>query len=245
MLIVTAAGGAHAHPHALVVYSVVLSLPADGIDRVGFVFTFDPLFSAIILRDAGDGDAETVSRNHARILRQIPFEIDIAFNGAPLVLESPTDLRVTTAAGQVTYRFVVPLGRRLVPPGTIEIAVDDPGMFAAFALRTAAVEIEASGAFTASCERARTPSGAPGPLRCRYEGSEVSGQASDVTPRSRPDRSGRARGRRHMAPPLAAGRPDRRRRAPGDARRRRVPDLPRARGPARRVSRCRWSIEMS
>ena len=48
-LLVGGPGGAQAHPHALVVYSIVLSLPPGGVDRIGFVFTFDPLFSAIIL----------------------------------------------------------------------------------------------------------------------------------------------------------------------------------------------------
>jgi Protein of unknown function (DUF1007) len=64
ILLVGGAGGAQAHPHALVVYSIVLSLPPDGVDRIGFVFTFDPLFSAIILRNAGEGDPDDVLRNH-------------------------------------------------------------------------------------------------------------------------------------------------------------------------------------
>jgi ABC-type uncharacterized transport system substrate-binding protein len=169
ILLACGAPGAQAHPHALIVYSIALSLSPDGVDRVGFVFTFDSLFSAIILRDVGEGDPAVVLRNHERSLRQVPFEIQIAFNGAPVELESPTDLRVSTAGGQVTYRFVVPLRGRLLAPGTIDISVDDPGMFAAFALRAAApVEIEASGPFTASCHRARTPTGAPGPVRCQY-----------------------------------------------------------------------------
>jgi ABC-type uncharacterized transport system substrate-binding protein len=163
------AGGAQAHPHALVVYSIVLSLPPGGVERVGFVFTFDPLFSAIILRNAGEGDSADVLRSHEGSLRQLPFEIEIAFNGTPVPVEAPTNLEVSTGGGQVTYRFAVPLRERLLPPGTIDIGVDDPGMFVAFALRAAApVEIHASGPFAASCERAQTPTGAPGPIRCQY-----------------------------------------------------------------------------
>jgi ABC-type uncharacterized transport system substrate-binding protein len=166
--LVAGPGGAQAHPHALVVYSIVLSLPPGGVDRIGFVFTFDPLFSAIILRNVGEDDPVDVLRNHERSLRQLPFEIEIAFNGIPVALETPTDLQVSTEGGQVTYRFAVPLRDRLVPPGTIDIGVDDPGMFAAFALRAAApVEIHASGSFAASCGRARTATGALGPVRCQ------------------------------------------------------------------------------
>jgi hypothetical protein len=95
-LLVAGPVGAQAHPHALVVYSIVLSLPPGGVDRIGFVFTFDPLFSAIILRNVGEGDPVDVLRNHERSLRQLPFEIEIAFNGVPVALETPTDLQVST-----------------------------------------------------------------------------------------------------------------------------------------------------
>ena len=108
-LLVGGAGGAQAHPHALVVYSIVLSLPPGGVDRIGFVFTFDPLFSAIILRNAGDGDPDDVLRNHEASLRQLPFEIEIAFNGTRVAMEAPTNLQVSTEGGQITYRFAVPL----------------------------------------------------------------------------------------------------------------------------------------
>jgi ABC-type uncharacterized transport system substrate-binding protein len=168
-LLVGGPGGVQAHPHALVVYSIVLSLPPDGVDRIGFVFTFDPLFSAIILRNVDGGDPGHMLRNHDRSLRQLPFEIEIAFNGIPVALEPPTDLQVSTEGGQVTYRFAVPRRGRLLPPGTIDIGVDDPGMFAAFALRVSApVEIHASGPVAASCARVHIPTGAPGTVRCQY-----------------------------------------------------------------------------
>jgi ABC-type uncharacterized transport system substrate-binding protein len=167
--ILCGAARAEAHPHALVAYSIVLPLSSEGLEHVGFVFTFDPLFSAIILRNMSPADPAAESGYHERSLRQIPFEIDIAFNGTPVALDSPTDLRVSTAGGQLTYRFAVPLRDRLLPPGTIDIVVDDPGMFTAFVLRaTTPVEIEAAGPYHASCHRARTPTGAPGPVRCQY-----------------------------------------------------------------------------
>ena len=168
-LILLAARTAPAHPHVYVVYSMVLPLGPQGVEHVGFVFTFDALFSAILLRDAGQGDVETVARNHARMLEQIPHEIEITFNGAPVGLEPATGLQVSTEGGRVTYRFVMPLRTPLVPPGTIDITVDDPGVFAAFVLRTPEpVDVQGAGVFTATCDRARTSTGAPGPVRCEY-----------------------------------------------------------------------------
>ena len=168
-LVLPAARSVPAHPHTDVVYSVVLRLGAKGVESVGFVFSFDPLFSAILLRNAGEGDPEIIARNHTAGLRQIPFEIEITYNGIPVALEPPTDLRVTTAGGRVTYRFVVPLRSPLHPPSTIDITVDDPGFFAAFSLRSPdPVDVQATGGATAVCDRARTSTGAPGPIRCEY-----------------------------------------------------------------------------
>lgn len=172
ILIVVGADSTAAHPHAYVVYSLVLPLGPHGVESVGFVFTFDPIFSAVILQDAGQDGPVSGSGSHARILRQLPYEIEITFDGVPVASDPPTGLEVTIAGGQVTYRFLVPLRTPLLPPGTIDIAVDDPGVFAAFALRgSAPVEVRTSGPFTASCERARSASGAPGPIRCQYAGT--------------------------------------------------------------------------
>jgi ABC-type uncharacterized transport system substrate-binding protein len=169
ILLIVSTESTPAHPHVYVVYSVVLPLGPRGLDGVGFVFTFDELFSTVILQEAGRGDPATVARNHARSLRQIPYEIEVTFNGVPVPTDEPTDLRVTTEGGQVTYRFVVPLKAPLLPPGTIDVKVDDPGFFTAFVLRPSVpVEVKPSGAFTATCERARMPTGAPGPIRCQY-----------------------------------------------------------------------------
>jgi ABC-type uncharacterized transport system substrate-binding protein len=168
MLFVTVTGHAYGHPHVYVVYSVTLPLGPQGLTGVGFVFTFDPMFSARILRDVGD-DPESVVSNHARVLQQVPYEIEITFNGNPLALEAPRDLHVTVDGGLVTYRFVVPFQAPILPPGTIDITVGDPDLFVAFALRGSdPAEVQTSGPFTAACERVLTQSGAPGPLRCQY-----------------------------------------------------------------------------
>jgi ABC-type uncharacterized transport system substrate-binding protein len=164
LLVLSGTRSAAAHPHALVVYSIVLSLAPPGLEGVGVAFTFERGHPS----RRGGGRSGGTSRHHARILQQIPFEIEIAFNGASVALEPPTDLHVSITGGRVTYRFVVPLRRRLLPPGTIDIRVEDPGLFAAFVLSgTDPVELQDAGAFTATCARAQTPTGALGPLRCQ------------------------------------------------------------------------------
>jgi ABC-type uncharacterized transport system substrate-binding protein len=63
MSLVVGAASAQAYPHAFVVYSVVLPLTPQRLDRIGFVFTFDPLFSVIILRGLGPDDPASRSRS--------------------------------------------------------------------------------------------------------------------------------------------------------------------------------------
>lgn len=163
---------AAAHPHTYVIYSVVLPLGPRGIEGIGFVFTFDPMFSAVILADVDRGDPAEAAARHLRSLRQLPHEIDVTFNGAPVALAPPTDVQVTRAGAQLTYRFLVPLAAPLLPPGTLDITVEDHGYFAAFVLRSGdPVEVVGSGVSSATCARARTPTGAPGPLRCEYAGA--------------------------------------------------------------------------
>ncbi len=168
-LVAALADAAPAHPHVLVVYSVALPAGARGIEAIGFVFTFDEPFSALIRYEAQWVEPARAAEHHARTLRQLPHEIAVSYDGVPVPLEEPVDLAVAMDGGQVTFRFRVPLRAPLAPPGTLDISVDDPGLFTAFVLRDPTpVEVEAAAAHPVTCARARAPSGAPGPLRCRY-----------------------------------------------------------------------------
>jgi ABC-type uncharacterized transport system substrate-binding protein len=159
----------HAHPHVFVQYSVVLPVGPQGIDGLGFVFVFDAQFSAMIRYSTQSGTPGTASEGHARVLRQLPYEIEVRYNGVSVELDESTDLEVTETGGEFTYRFRVPLRAPLSPPGAIEFSVKDHGMFVAFAPRPSVpVEVQSSGGETATCDRPATPSGAPGPLRCLY-----------------------------------------------------------------------------
>jgi ABC-type uncharacterized transport system substrate-binding protein len=163
------AGGVAAHPHLYVDYAVTLPVGPQSIDDVGFAFTFDVPYSAMVRYATQAAGAEGAAERHAGVLRQLPYEIEINYNGAPVALEEPTDLKVTDSGGKLTYEFRVRLPTPLAPPGTIDISVVDHGMYAAFAPRPfTPVEVKASGAATATCERAQPPNLATGQIRCRY-----------------------------------------------------------------------------
>jgi ABC-type uncharacterized transport system substrate-binding protein len=169
LLLAAGPGPAAAHPHIWVTYGIGLPLGPRGLEAVEFVWTFDELFSGMILADAG-GRGDAATRVHLRTLRSIPYVIEVAVNGVPVPVGEVRDLAVSVAGAQVTYRFSIPLSMALAPPGVIDIHVDDPGLFTAFTLRAAdPAEIRSSGPFRAACERVRRPSGAPGPLRCVLE----------------------------------------------------------------------------
>ena len=158
--------GVVAHPHIWVTYAIVLPLGPQGLEAVQFVWTFDELFSGMILGAGGRG-ADAPADTHLRTLRAIPHVIEVFHDGAAVELGEPGDLAVSVADHQVTYRFSVPLRRPVAAPGVVDVHVDDPGLFTAFTLRAPnPTEIRSSGPLTAGCDRARLPSGAPGPIRC-------------------------------------------------------------------------------
>ena len=94
----------------------------------------------------------------------------MAFNGTPIDLGEPTDLRVITAHDRLIYRFSVPLRAPLIDPGRVDIRVEDYGYFTAFVLRAESpVEVLSAGPCTASCGRSRSATGAPGAMRCELK----------------------------------------------------------------------------
>ena len=163
------AAGAVAHPHLYIDYGVILPVGPQSIDDVGFVFTFDVQYSAMIRYATQAAGGAGAAERHAGVLRQLPYEIEINYNGAPVALDEPSDLRVTDNGGKLTYEFRVRLPTPLAPPGTIDITVQDHGMYAAFAPRPfTPVEVKASGPATATCEQTPPPNLATGQIRCRY-----------------------------------------------------------------------------
>ena len=163
------AGGAVAHPHLYIDYAVILAVGPRSIDDIGFVFTFDVQYSAMIRYATQAAGAAGAAERHAGVLRQLPYEIEINYNGAPVALDEPTDLRVTDNGGKLIYEFRVRLLTPLAPPGTLDITVQDYGMYAAFAPRPfTPVEVKASDTATATCERTQPPSVGTGQIRCRY-----------------------------------------------------------------------------
>jgi DNA-directed RNA polymerase specialized sigma24 family protein len=78
------------------------------------------------------------------------------------------------AAGEAAHRraCTAALDARLLLPRVADAIEALPGFLprSSFAPRfpSVPVEVKPSGAFTATCERARMPTGAPGPIRCQY-----------------------------------------------------------------------------
>jgi ABC-type uncharacterized transport system substrate-binding protein len=162
-------GSALAHPHVYVAYSVLLDVGPHSIESIGFVFTFDEGFSATARTLVGWGDPASGPEKHARLLEQLPYEVEVTYDGKPVALGPPTDVNASEADGRVRYRFRVPLVTSVLPPGTLEIHVEDYGFYVAFALNPSApAEVKTSGAGSVTCTRPSKPNGAPGPLRCRY-----------------------------------------------------------------------------
>jgi len=126
---------AKAHPHVFVDYGVVLLFGADGLTGVQVSWTFDEMFSSMLVDSTKGNPGGALSPAEIKAIEQRHFQplfLGIRVDGKLLRIDSVRDFRVNLAADRVTYTFVVPISSRNAGDGTLEIRVDDPAYYIAF-----------------------------------------------------------------------------------------------------------------
>lgn len=175
--VLAAAAPAGAHPHVFVDHTVVVRFGAGGPEAVDFSWTFDDMFSALIIQSF-DADKDkkfsarevrVIEEKHFGNLKEYQYFVSIRHGGKPLPI-TVRQFRATTARGQVTYAFTVPVGVNGAGEGTLEIIVDDPTFYTAFMPAPGtAVQVEAPPSYKVDCEVARDTRGLePDAFRCAY-----------------------------------------------------------------------------
>lgn len=132
-----------AHPHVFVDYAVVLTVAADGSLGAQVTWTYDEMFSSLILENVGPkrgpalspADVAAIERKQFEPLKAYQYFLDIRVDGQPLRVTSVRDFRASVEGERVTYIFTVPIPVRNPREGSIQIRVDDPTYFVAFDAR--------------------------------------------------------------------------------------------------------------
>jgi len=166
-----------AHPHVFVDHTVLVRFGASGPEAVDFSWTFDDMFSTLIIqsfdadkdRTFSAKEVQVIEQKHFGNLKEYQYFVAIRHGGTSLPI-TVRQFRVTANRGLVTYAFTVPVSATAGGEGTLEIVVDDPTFYTAFMPAPAnAVQVKAPPSYKANCEVARDARGfEPDAVRCAY-----------------------------------------------------------------------------
>jgi ABC-type uncharacterized transport system substrate-binding protein len=180
VLVAVLASGAPAaaHPHVFIDHSVLVRFGAAGPEAVEFRWTFDDMFSTLIVqsfdtdkdRKLSAKEVQLIEQKHFGNLKEYQYFVTIRHGGAALPI-TVQQFRATTDRGLVTYAFTVPVAVTGSPAsGTLDIVVDDPTFYTAFTPAGGnAVQAQAPPGYKVDCEFRRDARGLePDAFRCAY-----------------------------------------------------------------------------
>jgi ABC-type uncharacterized transport system substrate-binding protein len=150
-LSVGATSAARAHPHVFVDAGVGVSFGQRGLDSGGFT-----------------PSAVKELEQHVRGLEPLGFLVDIRVNAAAVPVTGLRDFQAPIEGDRVMCVFTVAVSPPASTEGVVQINVDDPGLYTAFAL-VEPVRVEASGPYQVECRVARDVlTKRPEGVRCEY-----------------------------------------------------------------------------
>jgi ABC-type uncharacterized transport system substrate-binding protein len=177
LALVTAITPAGGHPHVFVDHGVVLVVQGDGL-RLELSWAFDELTSEMMLasfdtnrdRILSPAESTALGRQHFQHFGMYGFFVDLRVDGRPWKVPDISDFRAVVERDQVTCAFGASVPARLGAAGTIELRIDDPTYFIAFALRKQrAVTWKGDGRYALDCQVASDPRAQDfETIRCAY-----------------------------------------------------------------------------
>jgi ABC-type uncharacterized transport system substrate-binding protein len=169
---------AWAHPHVWVDYAVGLTVRADGTASFEVEWTYDELWSEVLLETAdanrdkrfAPDEVAAFTRQHLDPLKRGNYFLEVRVDRRPVRVEALRGVRLTLGGDRLTVAFEVPLGVLAAPTGTVEMHVDDPVYFVAFALETKRpVRVSAPASWIVKCRGvSQAGTSEPDLVQCAY-----------------------------------------------------------------------------
>ena len=179
LAVVAAPRAAATHPHVFVDYGTVVAFDAEGRVHAQFTWTYDEMFSSMIIENLGPrtgreltaADIRAIERTQFQPLKAGQYFLDIRVDGRPVRVTAVRDFRASLDGDRVSFVFTVSIPVQNAREGALEIRVDDPTYFVAFEPRAdAPARSSAPSSYAVSCKL--LPSGgsfeAPA-VRCTYK----------------------------------------------------------------------------
>jgi ABC-type uncharacterized transport system substrate-binding protein len=170
------ASSASAHPHVFAAASVEVRFGARGLEGVRIGWTFDEMFSSMVLQEYDrqrtgrltPAAVRDIEQKQMEGLKEFSYFVALAVNGTPVRVTAIRDFTAELVNHQLVYHFTVPMTPPAPPTGTIEIHVDDPTWFTAFSV-VEPVRVQTPPAYDVSCQLARDPqTKRPEGIKCAY-----------------------------------------------------------------------------
>jgi ABC-type uncharacterized transport system substrate-binding protein len=171
-LAVTSPAGAH--PHVFADHTITVIVDPEGLEGLHFEWTFDEMFSSMIAftfdtdkdKRFSASEVKAVEQRHFGNLKDFNFFVHLRVNDKPVAVTAYKDFRVTLAKGQVVYAFTVPVK---AAEGMLDVAVEDPTYYAAFALNLRApVEVRSAKNYRVDCRIARDSGNVTELVKCTF-----------------------------------------------------------------------------
>jgi ABC-type uncharacterized transport system substrate-binding protein len=170
-----AASDAGAHPHVFVDHTITVIVGPDGLDGIQFAWTFDEMFSSMIAltfdtdkdKSFSPAEARTVEQKHFSNLKDFGYFLHLRVDDKAATIAGYRDFQVKLVNGQVVYAFTVPLK---AGEGALEIAVDDPTYYSAFALnQRSPVQVQGAKNYRVDCQVARDGGSIAEVVKCTFK----------------------------------------------------------------------------
>lgn len=133
--------GAHAHPHVFISSRVELDFDGSSLARISVDWTFDELFSQMIVADYDHGkkgsftDAEAADLKKGAFdnLRNYHYFLAFSVGGKPVALPPIKDFKPSIRDGKLVYSFSLPIALAVTPAGReLRITIYDDTYYVAF-----------------------------------------------------------------------------------------------------------------
>ena len=130
-----------AHPHVFITSKVGIEAGGGSVRRISVEWTFDDLFSEMVVSDYDkakkgyftDGEASALKKGAFDNLRNYHYFLALFVDGAAKPLPPIADFKPTIASGRLVYSFSLPLNIVVPPRGReIRLTIYDDTYYVAF-----------------------------------------------------------------------------------------------------------------
>jgi ABC-type uncharacterized transport system substrate-binding protein len=164
-----------AHPHVFVDHTITVVVGSDGLEGFHFAWAFDEMFSSMVVltfdvdknKSFSASEVKTVEQKHFANLKDFNFFIQLRVNDKPVAITAFKDFDVKLVNGQAVYGFTIPVK---AAEGTLEVAVEDPTYYSAFALnQRSPVQVQSAKNYRVDCRVAKDGGGLSELVKCTFK----------------------------------------------------------------------------